>query len=49
MVEVFGQNLKLSEQIKLQLLRQRRNLRRAQFVENDLKHGKRGFVKSLNR
>src|SRR5207237_9298473 len=38
MVEVFGQNLKLLEEVELHSLRQRRHLGRTQLVENDLEH-----------
>src|SRR5260221_3638232 len=38
-VEFFGENLKLGEQIELKSLRQRRHLRRAQLVKDDLEHG----------
>ena len=39
MVQIFGQNLELCEQLKLQFLWQRRYLARTQLVEDDLEHG----------
>ena len=38
LIQILGQYLKLGQQLELQFLRQRRDLGRAQFVEDDLEH-----------
>src|SRR5213080_1059279 len=40
LIQILGQYLKLGQQLELQFLWQRRDLSCAQFVEDDLEHGR---------